>query len=66
MVGVILNLAVFFAWHVLWPSGFGGSFEWFSAVTGLAALVALFRYKLGVIPLILACGAAGFAYTLLL
>ena len=66
VVGVILNLAVFFAWHVLWPSGFGGSFEWFSAVTGLAALVALFRYKLGVIPLILACGAAGFAYTLLL
>ena len=30
VVGVILNLAVFFAWHVLWPHGFGGGFEWLS------------------------------------
>jgi chromate transporter len=27
VVGVILNLALFFAWHVLWPQGFGGRFE---------------------------------------
>ncbi len=66
VVGVILNLAVFFAWHVLWPTGFGGSFEWFSALVGLAALFALFRGKAGIIPLIFACGAAGFVYTLLL
>ncbi|MCX7142175.1 MAG: chromate efflux transporter [Proteobacteria bacterium] len=64
VVGVILNLAVFFAWHVLWPAGFGGSFEWFSALVGLAAFAALFRYKVGIIPVILACGAAGLAYTL--
>jgi len=66
VVGVILNLAVFFAWHVLWPAGFRGGFEWFSALAGLAAFVALFRYKAGIIPVILACGAAGLAYTLLL
>jgi chromate transporter len=66
VVGVILNLAVFFAWHVLWPAGFSGSFEWFSALAGLAAFIALFRYKIGIIPVILACGAAGLAYTLLL
>jgi chromate transporter len=24
VVGVILNLALFFAYHVLWPQGFGG------------------------------------------
>jgi len=36
VVGVILNLAVFFAWHVLWPAGFGGGFEWFAALAGLA------------------------------
>ena len=65
VVGVILNLAVFFALHVLWPAGFGGSFEWFSALAGLAAFIALFRYKAGIIPVILACGAAGLAYTLL-
>jgi len=66
VVGVILNLAVFFAWHVLWPAGFGGGFQWFSALAGLAAFVALFRYKAGIIPVILACGAAGLAYTLVL
>jgi len=30
-VGVILNLATFFAYHALWPQGFESSFEWFSA-----------------------------------
>ncbi len=66
VVGVILNLAVFFAWHVLWPAGFSGGFEWFSALTGIAAFIALFRFKAGIIPVILACGIAGLAYTLLL
>ena len=66
VVGVILNLAVFFAWHVLWPAGFSGSFEWFAALVGLAAFIALFRYKAGIIPVILACAAAGFAYTSML
>jgi len=65
VVGVILNLAMFFGWHVLWPTGFGGRFEWFSAVIGLAAAVALFRYKVGIIPVIAACGLAGLAFTLL-
>ena len=27
VVGVILNLALFFAYHVLWPQGFGGRFD---------------------------------------
>jgi chromate transporter len=65
VVGVILNLAVFFAYHVLWPQGFQGRFEWPSAVIGIAALIALFRYKVGIIPLIAASGAVGLAYTLL-
>jgi chromate transporter len=59
VVGVILNLAVFFAWHVLWPAGLAGGFEWASLVLGLGAGLALFRYKLGVIPVILGCGAVG-------
>ena len=66
VVGVILNLALFFAWHVLWPAGFDGRFEWFAALTNLAAFIALFKYKIGIIPVILACGAAGLAYTWLL
>jgi chromate transporter len=64
VVGVIVNLAAFFAYHVLWPQGFEGGFEWASAAIGLAAAVALFRFKVGVIPVILACGMAGLALAL--
>ncbi len=64
VVGVVCNLAVFFAYHVLWPGGLGGSFEWFSALIGAAAAFALFRYKIGVIPVIGLCGALGLIYTL--
>ena len=66
VVGVILNLALFFAYHVLWPQGFGGRFEAISAVIVVAAAVALFRYKVGVLPLLGACAAAGLVVTLLL
>jgi chromate transporter len=63
VVGVILNLAVFFAWHVLWPQGFAGAFEWFSAIIGVAAFVALWRFQLGIIPVIGGCAVAGLLYT---
>jgi chromate transporter len=66
VVGVILNLAMFFAYHVLWPQGLAGRFDWISALIGAAALVALFRYKAGVIPVIGACAAIGLAVTLLI
>src|SRR5882672_11030742 len=62
VVGVIVNLAVFFAYHVLWPAGFNAGFEWPLLVIGVAAGVALFRFRAGVIPTILACGAAGLFY----
>ena len=65
VVGVIVNLALFFAWHVLWPQGFGGRFDIVSAVIALAAAMALFRFKLGVLPLLAACACAGLAVTLL-
>ncbi|MDD5462949.1 MAG: chromate efflux transporter [Methylococcales bacterium] len=59
VVGVILNLAIFFAWHVFWPQGFAGHFDAVSALIGACALLALARYKTGVIPVIAACGATG-------
>lgn len=61
VVGVIVNLAVFFAAHVFWPQGFGGRFDAVSAAICAAAFVALWRFKAGVIPVIAACAAAGFA-----
>src|SRR3546814_10737108 len=36
VVGVILNLAVFFAYHVLWPAGLTGHFDWVSALIAIA------------------------------
>jgi len=63
VVGVIVNLALFFAWHVLWPRGAGGGLDIPSAVIAAAAVVALFRFKLGVLPLLAACAAAGLAVT---
>lgn len=63
VVGVILNLAVFFAYHVLWPQGLSGPFEWFSALIGMAAFIALFRYQLGIIPVIAGCGGLGLVYS---
>ncbi|KNZ31897.1 MAG: chromate transporter [Methylibium sp. NZG] len=63
VVGVILNLALFFAYHVLWPQGFGGRFDALSAAIGVAAAVALFRFKVGVLPLLGGCAAVGLAAT---
>ncbi|MEO7242512.1 MAG: chromate efflux transporter [Variovorax sp.] len=64
VVGVILNLAAFFAYHVLWPQGFGGRFDALSAVIAVLAAVALFRFKVGVIPLLAVCAAVGVVATL--
>jgi chromate transporter len=65
VVGVILNLALFFAWHVMLPQGWDGAVEWAAVAIGLAAVVALFRYKFGVIPLIGASGLLGLGIILL-
>jgi chromate transporter len=67
VVGVILNLAVFFAGTVLWPAGIGAS----AAPDGLAvtiipaALLALIRYRWGVVPVLALSGLAGWAAELL-
>ncbi len=71
VVGVIVNLALFFAWHVFWPQGWTATaslrgLDPVSLAIGIAATLALFRYKVGVIPVILACGAAGLAARLTL
>lgn len=63
VVGVVLNLAVFFAYHVLWPKGLNGPFDWISAVIAIAAVIALFRFKVGVIPLLGTCATLGLIVT---
>jgi chromate transporter len=69
VVGVIFNLAVFFAWHTFWPQGrsaepFAGTFEWFPLIVAVAAFVALWRYKAEIMKVIGVCALLGLAYTL--
>jgi len=64
VVGVILSLALFFAAHVLWPEGPGGRFDAVSALITAGAALALFRFKVGVMPLLAVCALAGLAITL--
>jgi chromate transporter len=59
VVGVILHLALFFAVQVLWPQGMGGRFDAIAAAIALTAALALFRFKIGVLPLLAGCACAG-------
>jgi chromate transporter len=59
VVGVILNLALFFGYHTVWPQGFGASLDITSALIALAAAIALLKYKLNVMQVIAVCGLLG-------
>jgi chromate transporter len=64
VVGVIVNLALFFGQHVLWPQGWSGRFDGVAAAIALAAALALFRFKRGVIEVIAGSAAVGLAFHL--
>jgi chromate transporter len=59
VVGVILNLALFFAGHVLWPVGLAGAIDLPAALIAVAAALALFRFQRGVIEVIAASAVLG-------
>ncbi|WP_235002621.1 chromate efflux transporter [Rhizobacter sp. OV335] len=59
VVGVIANLALFFALHVLWPQGVHGLPDLPSLAIGIAAAIALIRYRQGVVRVVLCAGAVG-------
>ena len=65
VVGVIVNLALFFAWHVLWPTGTHGGFDAAAAAIGVLAALLLFRFKVGVMPVLGISAALGLAWRLL-
>jgi len=61
VVGVILNLAVYFAVHVFWPAGFGVGFDWISAAIALAGTLLLFRFPNAAIAVLIGCALSGLA-----
>ena len=68
VVGVILNLAVFFAWHTFWPHAtasapFAGTFDGFPVIVAIAAFIALWRYKADIMKVIGVCALLGLAYS---
>jgi chromate transporter len=62
VVGVMLNLAVWFALQAAWPAG--GPIDGFVVLVAALAFLALERFKAGIVPVILAGGVAGFAWSL--
>ncbi|WP_137389841.1 chromate efflux transporter [Rhodoligotrophos defluvii] len=74
VVGVILNLAMWFALHVIFRQvrtievlGIGpdvpvlASIDWRAAVLAVAALIATLRFGMGMLPTLAMCAAAGVA-----
>jgi len=59
VVGVILNLALFFSYHVLWPNGFNHSFNYEAAFIAIAAFIALFHFEVKVMYVIFASAFCG-------
>ncbi len=71
VVGVILNLAVFFAWHTFWPKAtttapFSGPFEAIPVVIAIVCFVALWKYKADIMKVIGVCAMLGLAYSFFL
>jgi chromate transporter len=71
VVGVILNLTVWFGWHALWPGGWKGGtilggLDGFVAVMAVIALVALERFKIGAMWVIGGCAVAGLGWRMVM
>lgn len=64
VVGVVLNLAVWFGLHALFPAGH--AFGWFALVVGVIAFVGMLEWNWNVIPVVIGSGLAGLIYQLAL
>ena len=62
VVGVVLNLAIWFGLHILFPET--GPFNWFGLAIGILSFAALQWGKVGMIPVILAAGGLGLIWNL--
>ena len=63
VVGVVMNLAVWFALNALFPGH--GPIDWFAAVVSLVAFVGMLRWKWDIIPVVLGSGLLGLIYKFL-
>jgi chromate transporter len=62
VVGVVLNLAVWFGMYVMFPQT--GRINWFAIILGSLSFIAMQWLKIGMIPVIAISGIAGVAWNL--
>ena len=62
VVGVVLNLTVWFGLHVFHPAR--GVIDWWAVAVAVVAFVALRRFKVGIIPVVIASGTLGLLWSL--
>lgn len=64
VVGVVLNLAVWFALNALFSNHRG--IDWFALAVSVIAFIGMLKWKWGVIPIVLGAGILGLIYRLLI
>jgi chromate transporter len=64
VVGVVLNLAVWFGLHVIFPSA--NVVDWLAVVVGLVAFAGMTKWKWDIIPVVLGAGLLGLVYRMVL
>ena len=64
VVGVVLNLAVWFGLHVIFPSA--NTVDWFAVLIGVTAFIAMTKWKWDIIPVVLGAGLLGLIFKMLL
>jgi chromate transporter len=63
VVGVVLNLAVWFGWHVLFPNG--RTVDWFAVSLSVVTCYGMLKWKWDIVAVVLGAGFLGWAYKLL-
>lgn len=70
IVGVIVNLALFFAYHTLWPEGVSSSWlaqlDWIALAIGVLASALLFYWKMNIMKVLGFCALLGVAVKFLM
>ncbi len=64
IVGVVMNLAVWFGLHVLFPGN--GTFDWFALSLGAIAFIGMMKWKWDVIPVVIGSGLVGLLFKIVL
>ena len=62
VVGVILNLAVWFGLHALFPPG--RAIDYFALIVSVITFIGMLKWKWAVIPVVIGSGLAGLVYKL--